>query len=162
MAMAMMSWLIAIPLLGFITGLRTMTPIAVLCWFAVLGHLPVQGTWAFWTARTVTVVIFTLLTLGEYVGDKLPRTPDRTAVFPLISRICFGGLVGAIIAAALVGSVPEGVLLGATAAALGAFVGLHIRRWAVERTGWPDWRVATIEDSVAILGAIVALSIVTG
>jgi uncharacterized membrane protein len=49
MAMEMIAWLIALPVLGAVTGLRTMTPMAVLCWFAYAGHLPVDDTWAFWT-----------------------------------------------------------------------------------------------------------------
>ncbi len=162
MAMAMLSWLVAIPILGIATGLRAMTPIAVLCWFAFLGHLPVQGTWAFWTAKLISVIVFTLLALGEYTGDKLPNTPARTAPFPLVSRICFGGFVGALIATALIGSAVEGALLGALGAVLGTFAGFHIRHRSVARTGWPDWRVAVLEDTVAIFFSVVALSVVTG
>jgi len=40
MLIAILSWLLAIPLLGVTTGLRAMTPMAVLCWFAYLGYLP--------------------------------------------------------------------------------------------------------------------------
>ena len=163
MAMAILSWLIAIPVLGFCTGLRAMTPIAVLCWFAFLGHLPVDGTWGFWTTRLVSVLIFTALALGEYIGDKLPSTPARTAPFPLIARLFFGGLIGALIATALVGSAIEGALLGVAGAALGAFAGFHLRTCAVfQSQGWPDWRVAIVEDVIAITASIFALSIVTG
>lgn len=163
MAMAILSWLIAIPLLGFSTGLRTMTPIAVLCWFAVLGHLPVHGTWAFWTAKLISALIFTALALAEYIGDKLPSTPARTDLFPLIARLSFGALVGALVATALIGSAVEGALLGTAGAALGAFAGFHLRTCAVIRSwGWPDWRVAIIEDAVALLASIIALSVVTG
>src|SRR5438309_3537386 len=101
MALAMMSWIIAIPLLGIVTGLRAMTPMAVLCWFAYLGHLPVEGTWAFWTAKPIWAAIFTLLAAGEYFADKLPKTPNRTSLGPLIVRLVFGGLIGAIVAAGL-------------------------------------------------------------
>ena len=82
MAIQMMSWILAIPLLGIATGMRSMTPMAVLCWFAYLKYLPVQGTWASWTGHLVTVIIFTLCALGEFVGDKLPGTPSRTAPGP--------------------------------------------------------------------------------
>ena len=54
MVIAMMSWLLAIPLLGAATGLRSLTPMAVLCWFAYLGYLPVGGTWAGWTTSRST------------------------------------------------------------------------------------------------------------
>ena len=52
MAMAMMGWLLAIPVLGTMTGLRTFTPITVACWFAYLGYLPVEETWAAWAGKS--------------------------------------------------------------------------------------------------------------
>lgn len=162
MAITMLSWLIAIPLLGIATGLRTMTPIAVLCWFAVLGYLPLTGTWAFWAANLISVGVFTLLALGEYVGDKLPKTPDRITPFPLIARLTFGGLVGAIVATGLGNGRLEAILLGVLGAAFGAFAGYHLRQIAVQKTGWPDWRVAVFEDALAILASVFALSVVTG
>jgi uncharacterized membrane protein len=158
----MMAWLVAIPLLGMATGLRTMTPIAVLCWFAYMGHLPIHHGWAFWTAKLVSALVFSALALGEYVGDKLPQTPNRTAPLPLVARIVFGGLCGAIAATALKGAALEGVILGALGALLGSFVGFHFRRDIVLRTGWPDWVVALNEDAIALLAAVFACGIVTG
>src|ERR1700748_2296156 len=111
MAMQMMTWLFAIPLLGLVTGMRTMTAMAVLCWFAYAGHLSVDDNWAAWSGKLVTAIIFTLLAVGEYFGDKLPKTPNRTAPLPLIARLVFAGLVGAIVAAGLDGSGVEGVIL---------------------------------------------------
>ncbi len=162
MAMAVMSWIIALPLLGICTGLRTMTPIALICWYAHLGYLPVHGTWAFWTASPIAVGVFTLLAVGEYIGDKLPRTPSRISPFALIARVSFGGLVGAIIGTALMGSIIEGILLGVMGALIGAFGGYHLRHFAVERTRWPDWRVALIEDGLTLLSSFFALGIITG
>ena len=169
MTMAVLSWVLAIPLLGVMTGLRTMTPIAVMCWFAYLGQagsqgqgdLPVAGTWAFWTAKLATVVIFTLFALGEYIGDKLPQTPNRIAPGPLGARIVFGGLVGAIAATAMEGSAIEGIILGALGALVGAFLGYHVRKHLVERSGRPDWNVALLEDVSALLLSIFALGIIT-
>jgi uncharacterized membrane protein len=162
MAITMMSWMIAIPLLGFATGLRCMTPIAVLCWFAYLGHLPVHHGWASWTTNLIAVILFTVFALGEYVGDKLPNTPNRTSAFPLTARTVFGGLVGAIAARALHGATLEGILLGVFGALLGTFAGYHIRREIVSSTGWPDWIAAFTEDAFAILAAVFALGIITG
>ena len=162
MAIAVLTWLIAIPLLGFCTGLRSMTPIAVLCWFAWLGHLPVQGTWAFWTAHPVSVAVFTTLAAAELIGDKLPKTPPRTRAFPLIVRLFFGGFVGVIVATALSGSTLEGGFLATLAALLGAFGGLHLRHHAGTRWGWPDWRFALLEDAFALVASVLALSIITG
>jgi uncharacterized membrane protein len=162
MALAMMSWIIAIPLLGIVTGLRSMTPMAVLCWFAYLGHLPVEGTWAFWTAKPISVAIFTLLAAGEYVGDKLPRMPNRTSLFPLITRLVFGGFIGAVVAVGLDGPGFEGGFLGVAGALVGAFGGYQIRRELVHGKGYKDWHVAAVEDAIALGCAIMAMGIITG
>jgi uncharacterized membrane protein len=162
MAMAMMAWIVAIPLLGTATGMRTFTPMAVICWFAYLGDLPVDGTWAFWVGKLVTAILFTVLAVGELVGDKLPRTPDRTSMGPLLARLIFGGLAGGIIAVSLNGSELEGVVLGLGGALVGTFGGHLVRREIVERSGSKDWPVAIAEDLTTIGFAIVALGIVTG
>jgi uncharacterized membrane protein len=162
MAMEMMTWLIAIPLLGLITGVRTFTPMAVLCWFAWAGYLPVEDTWAFWTAKLATAIVFTVLALGEYVGDKLPKTPNRTSPGPLIARLTFGALIGAIVAAGLNGAGIEGVILGVLGALVGTFAGFLIRREIVIWLGCKDWPVALVEDVSAILCAVLAMGVVTG
>jgi len=162
MAMAMMTWLIAIPLLGVVTGMRTMTAMAVLCWFAYRGYLPLDGTWAFWAAKLVTAIVFTVLALGEYIGDKLPKTPNRTAPGPLLARVLFGGLVGAIVAVGINGSEIEGVILGVGGALIGAFAGFLIRREIVLQLGCKDWPVGLVEDISAVFCAILAMGVITG
>jgi len=162
MALAMMSWLVAIPLLGVVTGLRTFTPMAVLCWFAYVGHLPVDGTWAFWTAKLPSAVVFTLLAVGECVGDKLPNIPNRTSPGPLAARLIFGGLIGAIVAAGLNGPGFEGGILGVGGAIVGAFGGFLIRRDLVQQRGGKDWQIALVEDAIAVVCAILAMGVVTG
>jgi uncharacterized membrane protein len=161
MANAILAWLVAIPLLGVATGLRTMTPIALVCWCAHLGYLPVQGTWAFWIAHMVSVVVFTLAAVGEYIGDKLPMTPNRIAPGPLGARLVFGGLVGAIAATALRGAGLEGALLGIVGAVLGSFGGFTVRRDVVEHFGCRDWPVALVEDVITLACSAFALRIVT-
>jgi uncharacterized membrane protein len=162
MAMEMMTWLIAIPLLGLVTGMRTFTPMAVLCWFAYAGHLPVDGTWASWTAKLATAIVFTVLAFGELIGDKLPKTPSRTAPGPLIARLVFGVLIGAIVATGLYGSEVEGVILSVLGVAVGAFGGYLIRREIVAQLGCKDWPVALLEDASAILCAVFAMGVITG
>ncbi len=160
--MAMMSWMLAIPVLGMMTGLRTMTPIAVVCWFAYLGYLPVEGTWAFWTGKLAAVIVFSLFACGEFVGDKLPQTPNRTAPGPLAARLVFGGLVGAVAATGVEGSAIEGVFLGALGALLGAFGGYLARKYLVEWSQRPDWNIAVIEDAFAVVVTVFALGVITG
>jgi uncharacterized membrane protein len=162
MAMAILTWLIAVPLLGLVTGMRSMTAMAVLCWFAYRGHLSLDGTWASWAAKLVTAIIFSVLALSELVADKLPKTPNRTALGPLLVRVVIGGLVGAIVAAGLNGSEFEGIILGVGGALIGAFGGFLIRREIVLRLGCKDWQVALAEDVSAIICAILAMGVVTG
>jgi uncharacterized membrane protein len=162
MAMAIMTWLIAIPLLGVVTGMRSMTAMAVLCWFAYRGDLSLDDTWASWAAKLATAIIFTVLALAELVVDKLPKTPNRTAPGPLLVRVVIGGLVGAIVAAGLNGSEFEGVILGVGGALIGAFGGFLVRREVVLRLGSKDWQVALAEDAVAIFCAVLAMGVVTG
>jgi uncharacterized membrane protein len=161
MVVAMLSWLLAIPLLGVMTGLRAMTPMAVLCWFAYLGYLPVEDTWASWTASVAAVAAFSVLALAEIVADKFPRTPDRITLGPLTVRLIFGGLIGSIAATAMAGPGLEGVLLGVVGAALGAFAGFMIRRDTVERIGCADWPIALVEDLIAVACAGFAMHVVT-
>ena len=161
MAATVLSWMLAIPLLGVATGCRAMTPIAAICWFAWLRLLHVQHTWAFWTANIVSVIVFSLLALGEYVGDKLPKTPSRIAPGPLVSRIAFGGLVGAIMATGLKGSLMEGVILGIIGAVIGALGGYHLRHFLVLRFKCRDWPVAVLEDFCIVLITVFALRLAT-
>jgi uncharacterized membrane protein len=161
MAVAMLSWLLAIPLLGLMTGLRALTPMAVLCWFAYLGYLPVDGTWAAWTGWLTVAIVFTVLALAEGVADKLPRTPDRISLGPLTARLIFGGLIGSIAATAMAGPGLEGVLLGVVGAALGAFAGFMVRRDLVVKIGCADWKVALVEDLIAVACAGFAMHVVT-
>ena len=156
-----MPWFLAIPMLGGANGCRTMTPIAVLCWFAYTGHLPVVGTWAFWTTNPVAVLVFSVMAIGELVGDKLPQTPNRIAIFPLIARAVFGGGVGAIVATTVFLPVAVGAALGATSAVAGAFLGFHIRRFLTIGRGIPDFPIALAEDAVTLGLAFLALHFVT-
>ena len=162
MALEMMTWLIAIPLLGVVTGMRSLTAFAVLCWFVHAGLLPLEDTWAAWVGKLSTCVIVTLLALAELVADKLPKTPNRTAPVPLLARVIIGGMLGWIVAMGLQGSDVEGIILGVGGALIGTFAGFLIRRELVIRSGGKDWPVALAEDVSAILGAIFAMGIITG
>ncbi len=162
MAVAILTWLVAIPVLGGMTGLRTMTPMAVLCWFAYRGNLSLDGTWAQWAAKPVTLIVFMVLAVGELIGDKLPQTPARTTPFALVARVCFGALVGALAATGLAKSALEGAILAAASALAAAFLGYHWRRDLVREQGYPDFGIALVEDVLAIGLSILAMGIVTG
>jgi uncharacterized membrane protein len=162
MLMALTSWALAVSLLGLATGLRSMTPIAVLCWFSYLGDLPVGGSSAAWTESRSAVVILTVLAIGELIVDKLPRTPNRIAAGPLLVRFILGAVVGSVIAMAVNGPRLEGVLLGVAGAAIGAFAGFMIRRGIVEALACPDWPIALGEDALTVFCAVFSLHMIAG
>jgi uncharacterized membrane protein len=140
-----MEWLI---LLGIVTGMRTMTAMAVLCWAAWLQLLPQTG-WAAWTGYLVSVIVFTVFALGEYIGDTLPTTPSRVAAGPLTARLVFGSLVGAIAAHAMGQPVAGGVIFGLVGALIGAYGGHRLRALLAGLLGH-DLPVALAESSLAL------------
>jgi uncharacterized membrane protein len=135
-------------MIAIATGMRTLTPIAVLSWFAYLGMLPQTG-WAFWLGHPVSVCVFTILAVGEYVGDTLPQTPNRTAPGPLVARLCFAALATAMAARATMEPAAGGVLFGLVGAPIGAYGGMKLRMWASRKVGH-DLPVALFESALAL------------
>ena len=162
MTLEVLTWLLAIPLLGFITGMRTMTPMAVLCWFAWLGHLPVQDSWASWCAKLPIVIAFTVLAVLEYAADKLSLSPRPTRPSVLTIRFFMAALVGAILASGLNASGIEAVILGVLGALVGAFCAYQLRHQLTHRLGCKMWHVTVSEDIFAIACAILCMGIITG
>jgi uncharacterized membrane protein len=79
-------------LLGCLTGLRSLTTPAVVCWAAHLGWLNFAGTKLAFIDRPVTLVVLTLLAVVELIADKLPKTPARTAprgCSPVLSLVVY-------------------------------------------------------------------------
>lgn len=147
-----MEWIF---LLGVVTGCRTMTAIAVVCWAAWLGALPEHG-WAIWITYLVSALIFTGFAVGEYIGDTLPTTPSRKAPGPVAARLVFGALVGALAATAIYQPVAGGVLTGVVGAAVGTWGGYALRMGSARRLG-RDLPVALTESLVVLLLAIAAV-----
>lgn len=162
MTLEVLTWLIAIPLLGFVTGMRTMTPMTVLCWFAYLGYLPVSDSWAWWCAKLPVAIVFTVLALLEYIADKLYLSPRPTRPFVLAGRIFIGGLVGAILASSLNASGIEGGLLCTLGAIVGAFCAYQLRHQLTHRLGCKTWHVTVTEDIFVLASAILCMGIITG
>ena len=144
-------------LLGVSTGLRSFTPLAVTSWFAYLGKLPVKNTWAAFLAHPAAVASFTAAAAGEYIGDKLPNTPNRTAPIALIGRLALGATVGAVVATAFKRKLAGGIALGALGAAAGTYAGFYARKGLTKDAGLADLPVAISGDAAAIALAIRSL-----
>ena len=148
--------------LGFLNGLRTLTPVAVLCWAVHFHWLSLVHTPFAFLGSIVALIVFTVLAVGELIGDKLPKTPSRLSPPGLIGRIVFGGGCGAALLIAA-GVAPfsawiAGAALGAIGAVVGAYVGYTIRRMLTTRAGLPDVPVALLEDLIAIGGSFFIIS----
>jgi uncharacterized membrane protein len=145
--------------IGFLTGLRCMTPIAVTAWSAHLGRLALRSTQLSFLGSVPTVAVFTLGALGELIVDKLPKTPARTATPGLVARFVLGGLCGAALtlASGQVGWL-GGAILGAIGGICGAFAGYQVRTRLVKALGVPDFVIALAEDAVAIASALLIVT----
>jgi uncharacterized membrane protein len=149
--------LIFVFLIGFFAGLRSLTPPAATAWAAHLGWLRLERPLAL-IGSLPAVVILTLLAIVEFVGDKLPKTPSRTAAVGLTARIITGALTGACVAAAGAQALLIGAVLGAAGAVAGTFGGYQARTRLVKALGIPDIYVALFEDLVAIAGSLWVVS----
>jgi uncharacterized membrane protein len=136
--------------IGIVAGLRSLLAPAVVAWAAHLGWLNLHGSPLAFMGSTAAVAIFSLLAIVELIGDKLPQTPKRTALAPLLARILTGGLCGAALCAAAGKPLLAGALLGGIGGAMGAFVGYHIRKRLVNNLHINDFFVAICEDLIAI------------
>ena len=144
-------------LIGFLAGLRSLTPAAATAWGAHLGWLKLPRP-LFWIGTTSAVVIFTLLALTELVADKLPKTPSRTAPPGLIGRVVMGALTGACVATAGAQGAVLGAVLGVVGAIAGTFGGYQARTRLVKSLGTPDFVIAILEDLLTIGGSLCVVS----
>jgi len=145
-------------LIGVVCGLRSLTGPAVVSWGAHLGWLPLAGSPLAFLGHPVAVALFTIFALCELVADKLPKTPARTSVGPLIVRIICGSFCGTALALAGHGLIGVGAVLGAIGAVIGAFGGYACRHAASGSGKLPDLPVALLEDLVAVGGGLFLVS----
>jgi uncharacterized membrane protein len=151
-------FLIAIGI-GIVAGLRTVTAPAVVSWAARLGWLHLGGSPLAFMGSTVATAILTLGAIGEYVADKLPNTPSRTAPVGFISRIVTGSLCGACVYASSGQSLIFGALLGLIGAVIGTLGGHAARVRVVKALKVKDIFVAIPEDLIAISLGLVLLCV---
>ena len=136
--------------IGLVAGLRSLTAPAVVAWAAHLGWLNLHGSPLAFMESTAAVILFSIFAIGELIVDKLPMTPKRTALVPLVARIVTGGLCGASLCAAAGQSLGIGIILGGIGSVIGAFAGYEIRRRLVNNLRTKDIFVAICEDLVAV------------
>jgi uncharacterized membrane protein len=140
--------------MGFVSGLRAFTPLALVSWLAVWGWIPLGDSRLAFLGTTTGAVIVSILALGELVGDKWPRTPSRIDAAPLGGRAITGALSATAVCLAAGYPWLLGIFSGGIGAIGGAFGGYHIRRLLTKRLRIPDFIVALVEDLVTIAGTL--------
>ena len=144
-------------LLGSVTGLRSMSGPALVCWGIHLNWLTVAGSPLFFLGHPISLVVFSVLAVGELIGDKLPQIPNRIDPGPLVVRMVFGGMSGWVLALSGHASIVAGVVCAVFGAVAGAFAGFYIRRVITQR-GTKDFVVAIVEDLIAVGGGLFLIS----
>jgi uncharacterized membrane protein len=144
-------------ILGMVSGLRSMTPPAVVAWATHFGWLQLDGTPLAFLASAPARYILLAAMLGELIADKLPFTPARTGAGPFTARIVSGGLVGAALGASAGGLLVAGAVAGALGGVAGTLGGYRARTGLVRSLRVPDAPVALAEDAVAIGTALLVV-----
>lgn len=144
--------------IGFVAGLRSMTAPATTAWAAHLGWLNLHRAAVAWINSLAAAVVFSLLALGEMIADKLPMTPKRAALFPLLVRIASGVLCGACVTDAAELGLLAGGVSGAAGAIIGAFAGYQFRRRLPPLLHAKEAPIAVAEDMITLGLAILLLS----
>ena len=128
--------------IGLVTGLRSLTGPALICWAAHLGWLNLEDSRLTFMESTVATYAFSAMALGELVADKLPFIPNRTSPGPLFGRIVLGALSGAALCVAAGYSSVIGAIFGGVGRSGGAFAGYRARTGFVKTSRLPDWLIA--------------------
>jgi uncharacterized membrane protein len=92
----------------------------------------------------------------EFVGDKLPSTPNRTKPIGVVFR-CLSGSLAAASVFKVTGNNPlVGAAIGSVAAFGSTFGSYLLRKGMVKKTGVPDPVIGAVEDAL-VIGAGVGL-----
>jgi uncharacterized membrane protein len=96
--------------------------------------------------------LFAILAAGELIADKLPKTPNRTSLMPLIFRCGAGALAARYSIADKTPQARRALLttVGALSALAFSFGGYFLRKAIVNRTTAKDPVVAVIEDGIML------------
>lgn len=136
--------------LGLFTGVRSMAGLAALIDHASQQPITHDDGIPYDLRTRDAAALLRAMQLGEFVLDKLPFMPARTAMLPLLGRVAIGGLVGALSSR---DDRANGAIAGAGMAVVGTLIGLQFRTRLQHQTGLPDPLVALVEDAIAVLGA---------
>lgn len=90
------------------------------------------------------------LIAGEFVGDKLPSSPNRIVPQQLSVRAASGALVGATVYKTKGGSALSGALVGALGAVAATYITFYLRKTISEKTHTNTSLVGAGEDALVL------------
>ncbi|MBV9359689.1 MAG: DUF4126 family protein [Chloroflexi bacterium] len=141
-------------LLGVATGLRSMSPLAVVA--LTTSGKPGAAVPRI-VARPPVPAVLGAACAAELIADKLPGMPSRLAPPGLAARLVLGALVGGL-ATRIEGASPAlGAACGLLGAGAGAWTGSTIRRQLSMTTHLPDLVFAVLEDAATLALALWAV-----
>jgi len=140
-------------LIGVVTSMRSIVPIAVLSQLARRGNDPRPRGPVRLLARPAVSIGMMALAAGELWGDKLPRAPNRTSLPGLAARATTGATVTAALAAPHRRS--SAALVGGIAAVASAYLTLGLRTNAMRRLG--QIPTGVLEDAIVLASALLLL-----
>lgn len=150
-----MSVLVSAFVLGIVCGLRVTVGLAAVSWAACSQVLPLEGTWLSFLGFRITPYITSLLVVGEFINDTLPKTPSRLIPPQFGARVVMGAFTGAAIGLSH-GHCALGAVTGLVGSVVGTLAGAKARGFAAKLFG-RDLPAALLEDAVAIGLAVVAI-----
>lgn len=125
--------------LGFITGIRSMSSLALL---GLTSDNSSEG------AQSPARWLLLLAAIGESVADKLPIIPSRIRPLPFIGRLAIGGTAGWIFCQRERVPVIPGVVTGIVGAGAGALTSYYGRTSLTKITKIPDPVLGILEDAL--------------
>ena len=94
--------------------------------------------------------VFKILAVGELIGDKLPKAPNRTHPVGVVFRCIAGSLAGASLFEATGNSAFAGAVIGSVTALGSTFGSYILRKNVVNLTDAFDPLIGAIEDALVI------------
>lgn len=143
-------------ILGLVTGIRSLTPLALLSWTSS-GKEEAASTVDQLLKSPASRAMTAIAALGEIVADKFPAIPSRTNPVVLLGRVIMGGVAGMLLSRRLYQSLVLGIISGATGAVVGSYASTLSRAWLSRTTKTPQQLWGGVEDIVALGLGILAV-----
>lgn len=145
-------------LLGMFTGMRSMAGPAVISQaFTNHAYKRIKNSPLRFLGRSNTANILKAITVGEFIVDKFPKIPARTAPGLLTTRVTAGALSGGAVSLAEKRNIVLGSVIGAAAAAGSAYLFGYLRNRA-GKSKVTNTIAGLAEDAVLLGSGLTVLS----